>query len=319
MLITVLPNGVSAGVPPSRNDHERAKRGEIVEWSRAAVRRHTRWLYSVQSDDLTGDGYAVTLTVRDCPPTHEHWTRLLAAWFMRAERAGAVRIHYVVEWQRRGYPHLHAAVYFPDGFRDQASATRTLLGGWVELASEYGARHGSQTCKPIDGALGWLQYLSKHASRGVAHYQRAGRPEGWEKTGKLWGHRGEWPVGEPVQFSCEIQTFWAYRRMVRKWRRADARAALAVLQAKAAHGGSADYSSALRAARRRVAAARGCLRCGEKRLSAVRGVSDWVPLDVSVAMMVELRDLGHRFMQRERFPDRETDDLGVTIPTPGVA
>jgi hypothetical protein len=58
---------------------------------------------------------------------------------------------------------------------------------WLSLAAAYGAGEVGQAVVPITGALGWSKYLSKHASRGVAHYQRQGTPPGWTKTGRLWG------------------------------------------------------------------------------------------------------------------------------------
>ena len=69
---------------------------------------------------------------------------------------------------------------------------------WLRLAAEYGPGEVGQDVVAITGPLGWLRYLSKHAARGVAHYQRKGTPAGWTKTGRLWGHGGAWPVDEGV-------------------------------------------------------------------------------------------------------------------------
>ena len=71
---------------------------------------------------------------------------------------------------------------------------------WRDVAGEYGVSLSAQFVTPITGPLGWLQYLSKHAARGVRHYQRSGRPAGWHNTGRLWRHsRSGWPVVDPVQ------------------------------------------------------------------------------------------------------------------------
>ena len=51
-----------------KNDHMRAKRGEVGGWSEGAARRNVRFLYGIEERELHGDGFAVTLTVRDCPP-----------------------------------------------------------------------------------------------------------------------------------------------------------------------------------------------------------------------------------------------------------
>jgi hypothetical protein len=292
VLITAYANGASAGCPPTKNDHERGKRGAIVGWSAAAVRRHTKWLYSVEADRLGGDGYAATLTLRDCPPDHLTWGRMLRAWFARLERAGAVRTHYVVEWQRRGTPHVHAAVYFPKGFRTRRSAHLLLVNSWLAIAAPYGAQAASQHVAPITGAMGWLQYLSKHAARGVRHYQRVGKPAGWERTGRLWGHRGDWPTGEPMKFDVAAPTYHRFRRLARSWRIASARSDLALLEHRARKD-PASYAGALRAARRRISSARSALGCSDPRLSAVRGVSDWMPEHVTLALLGMLWQEGH--------------------------
>jgi hypothetical protein len=93
--------------------HAPAKRGEINGWSAGAVRQHTRWLRSVDTTQLDGLGVAVTLTVRDCPESAAVWARLRNALQERLRRAGLLRWHWVTEWQRRGVPHLHLAVYAP--------------------------------------------------------------------------------------------------------------------------------------------------------------------------------------------------------------
>lgn len=241
--------------------HERAKRAAVMGWTRESVRRHTKWLYSVRVPDLTGAGYAVTLTVRDCPATAEEWHRLRRAWIRRAERMGAfVRLHWVVEWQRRGVPHLHVAVYFAGELTPMERAR--LVRHWLEVTEAYGARWASQTLEPITGPTGWLQYLSKHAARGAAHYQRQGKPAGWEKTGRLWGHVGGWPADVPLRFDVPREAWFRYRRLVRSWRIADARS---------------ESDPATRA--RRVRSARRMLKASDRHRAEVRGISEWVDED----------------------------------------
>lgn len=131
------------------------------------------------------------------------------------------------QWQRRGVPHLHCAIWFPDAY-DTITPTRA----WVEVASAYGAGLRGQHARIIDGPVGWFQYLAKHAARGVKHYQRTADsiPEGWQKkTGRVWGKVGHWPVQEKVRLNLQDQHgdggWFAYRRLVRSWRLADARSA----------------------------------------------------------------------------------------------
>lgn len=102
-------------------------RGEVNGWSRASVRRHKTWLYSVETDRLDGVGYGVTLTLRDTPATHTDWMALVQRLQRAFREAGLVRWHWVVEWQRRGTPHLHLAVYAPDGWQAPISDIMSLL------------------------------------------------------------------------------------------------------------------------------------------------------------------------------------------------
>src|SRR4051794_542322 len=170
-------------------------RGEVNGWTRASVRRHKTWLYSVDVGGLDGDGFGVTLTLRDTPASHTDWAALVARLHRAFREAGLSRWHWVVEWQRRGTPHLHLAVYAPPGWSVPGSPISDNVGvwtvrTWLSIAAAYGPGEVGQTSVPITGALGWSKYLSKHASRGVAHYQRQGTPRGWTKTGRLWGKGG---------------------------------------------------------------------------------------------------------------------------------
>ena len=264
-----------------------SKRGVIKGWSAAAVRRHTKWLYSIDAPRLTGVGIALTLTMRDTPPTADEFQRLREALVQRWRDAGATRFHWVIEWQRRGTPHIHAAVYFPEGTDPEVTAAK-LVFGWSAIATHYGVRLAAQHFDEISGPLGWLQYLSKHAARGVKHYQRNGHPEGWEKTGRLWGKGGEWPEDVPMRFDLTTPAYHRYRRLVRSWRVADARAELA----------SARTPELAAKARRRVTYSRRMLACNEPRLSAVRGVSDWLPEDVSLSLLALLEADGFDVIQR---------------------
>lgn len=258
--------------------HERAKRSVVTGWTRETVRRHTKWLYAVKTDELTGDGYAVTLTMRDCPESSERFHALRRAWVERVRRMGSIRTHWVIEWQKRGVPHMHTAIYF-----DRELTAREkfqLVQHWIDVSEPYGARHISQDIKSISGATGWLQYLSKHAARGAAHYQRQGKPSGWEKTGRLWGHLGEWPVAEPMRFDVPRAAGFRYRRLVRSWRIADARA---------------ESDPVTRA--RRIRSARRMLKCNDRNLSEVRGLSEWIDQATLIGFLALLSSEGYDVRQ----------------------
>jgi len=252
--------------------HKRAKRGEIVGWSAGAVRRHKRWLYSVETDALSGQGWALTLTLRLCPSDADAWIAVRESWLVRVRALGAVRWHWVVEWQERGVPHLHAAVYMP---QNDARDGRRLLAAWLACAALYEPGWASQTAKRIDGPVGWLEYLALHASRGVQHYQRQNKPAGWERTGRLWGYGGTWPLEAPIEATTSLDVYYRMRRLVRSWRVADARAQLV----------RARTLPEIDAARRRIGHARRMLKCSDPGLSRYRGVSEWIPESLTLRML----------------------------------
>lgn len=254
-------------------------RGEVNGWSAAAVRRHKRWLYGVDAPRLTGSGWAVTLTLRDTPATSDEWRSALHRFFERLRtHPGIVRWHWVVEWQRRGTPHLHLAVYFEEADSTPLRAWE-VVDHWLAVTSGWGSRSNAQFVTPITGAVGWLQYLSKHAARGVRHYQRNGKPAGWDKTGRLWGHRGEWPTMAPVEASITQQDYWRFRRAVKAFAVADARSRALRYQACGEPRKAAVEW-------KRVSHLRRLLACPDRPLSTVRGVSEWCPEAVAVPLLL---------------------------------
>lgn len=253
-------NGVTMGI--GNTAPVGGPRGLVTGWSAASVRRHKRWLYSVQATDLDGIGDGITLTLRETPGTVEEWQHLLRMLLQAVRRLGAVRWHWVVEWQRRGTPHVHMAVYAPSG---SPALGGSVVESWLSLSAVYGSRPVAQRVTSITGPVGWLKYLSKHASRGVAHYQRQGRPAGWSKTGRLWGYGGSWPLVDPLDMVLTTQEMHRVRRMVRGYVIADARK-------------RKDW--------RGVGYLRRMLKCPERSLSTVRGISEWVPGPVAERMAV---------------------------------
>lgn len=260
-----------------KNNHPRALRGDVQGWSTGATRRNTQFLMSVKEQELTGAGFAVTLTLRDCPPTADAWHRVRKAWSKRMERAGMLRLHWVTEWQRRGVPHLHCAIWFPDGCPLDV-AKFWAIEHWLAVAGQYGAGPRGQFVHRIEGPVGWFQYLSKHAARGVSHYQRSAEniPEGWKsRTGRVWGKWGEWPTQAEVRINLEDQHgdggWFAYRRLCRSWRRADARS-------------SGDAY--------RIRSARAMLRCSDQGRARVIGVMEWIPYEVQMGFLGNLGSRG---------------------------
>lgn len=271
--ITLYRHGVSMGTPSAKPNKNPPKRGEVNGWSSAATRRNINFLRSIDENAIqcTQDGellqaLALTLTLRDCPDSHDEWHKLRRSFIKRLERLGLYRSHWVTEWQRRGVPHLHGAFWFPmpqhpDQFKFY------LIDQWLDLTYEkYGARPGSQYVTPIYDSIGWFKYLAKHAARGLSHYQRSPEnvPQGWKKTGRIWGHTGKWPTIEPDKHVVYQDHFFRMRRYARAWRKADAR-----------KSGN----------RHRISQARRMLKHNDPELSKLRGVSEWIPDSVSSTLL----------------------------------
>lgn len=267
------------GTAPGHSPHLRALRGDAAGWSAGATRRNLAFLRSVEPDSLAFTsqgqrllGLALTLTLLECPPTPEDWHKLRRAMMMRLSRMGLYRGHWVVEWQRRGVPHLHGAFYFPE----PASPTQAMMlcrdikRHWMEVVRAYGASVLAQHAKPITDSIGWFKYTAKHAARGVHHYQRSSQnvPPHWQqRTGRVWGKVGHWVTRDPMEFEMSDRTFYRFRRLCRSWRIADAR------------------RSREKNRLSRISSARRCLTCSDRVLSDVRGVSEWIPLEVSLVML----------------------------------
>lgn len=281
--VTLLPNGVTASYPRSGPLAEPAKRGKVNGWSRQATGRLRRWFYSVDGDALDGSGFALTMTLRDLPPGAADWTATRRRFMERLRRLGMVRGQWLTEWQRRGVPHLHGCVFFPEG----STVTREqIIGHWLAAAADWRPGASAQHVKALWGLAGWLQYQAKHSVRGVQHYQRANVPEAWQEgTGRLWGTVGDWPVREEL-IEVSSSAFHRFRRLMRDWLVSGARGQLS------AAGGpwpaSFDIEVALRkerAALRRLLFLEGMLRCPDRKLSRVRAVGEFCPEDVSRSLL----------------------------------
>lgn len=208
--LKLYPLGLTAYQPA---DHPRTPppKTEVSGWTVNSTRSLVRWLYTVDISRIDGLLVAFTFTVRDCPDTPDDWKRLREAFFRRLRHQGVTTLLWLTEWQRRGVPHLHGIVVLP-------ASSSWPTDDWCKTARKYRAEHHAQHVNLIHDAQGWMEYLAKHSARGVSHYQRnqANAPAGWQdKTGRMWGKRGNWPTSNPIEFSLDDKTFFRLRRLIR--------------------------------------------------------------------------------------------------------
>lgn len=262
----ILPNGATMSIGYRPGNHERKKRGDTQGWTNRASRGNRDFLWSILADQLTGQGYAITLTVRDCPPSAADWTALRNAWVRRMKRSGMIRLHWLTEWQRRGVPHLHGAIWFPDDSPEQVRSRHAeIIKAWLEVASGFHPRRSGQDSRVITGAPGWFEYLAKHAARSVKNYQRSALsiPAGWRKTGRMWGHWGEWPAREKMDIHLNDAGFFRLRRLWVGYQIAKSR-------------GKGDFE--------RVRFLRSYLQAAPE-VSTCRGMGEWLSVDLQLDMI----------------------------------
>lgn len=297
--ISIRAHGVSA----TRNQTlVNPKTGEIVKltafqppertatkgWTVNVARRNEQRLQQVDFEAVDGVPAFVTLTMpaqqmADVSAAMFHaW---LKRWIQYMKRHGLLHYYWILEFQATGNPHLHLLVWLDHDW--DALEQYKALRSWVNMLnkSDVGARLQGQIWENIDvgGELvvdgervpahpeRVLMYLAKHAARGVAHYQRqlSNMPEDWQyRSGRVWGHDRGLPLREQENVECDYPTFWTFRRLVRRWRLAEARSIK-----------DADRR------RRAISQARGSLRCSRRDVSPYRGVSAWVPSDVASALL----------------------------------
>lgn len=268
------PSGATAGVEPGRVRLPLVKRSTIKGWSAEAASRHVAFLRSIDHEAMADRFvYSFTLTLRDTPETAEEWSAARDYWLQAVRRRGVVAYHWVVEWQRRGTPHLHGALVF-----DHELVPRErfeLLAAWVAAAAPYRPAMIAQNLGRTMDAAAWSQYVAKHSARSARHYQRSGMPAGWVNSGRLWGSsRTGWERRSDA-YRVPLDAFHQYRRLVRSWRLADARA---------------EKDPVTRA--RRISGARRMLN-NPNWQGRYRGVSEWVPGSVNSRLIDWLVDQGY--------------------------
>ena len=273
--------------PPERT----ATRG----WTVNVARRNEQRLQQIDFDAIEGFPAFVTLTMpsqqmSDVSAAMFHgW---LKSWLRFMKRHGMFHCYWILESQASGNPHLHVLVWLDH--EPEPLETFKALRSWVGILnkSDVGARLQGQIWENIDvgGELvvdgepvpahpeRVLMYLAKHAARGVAHYQRQveNMPEDWKyRSGRVWGHDRGLPLREQQDVECDYPTFHRFRRLVRRWRLAEARAIKDPERRRLA-----------------ISQARRCLKCPRPDISPYRGVSAWLPESVASRLLDAAVNMG---------------------------
>lgn len=286
-VVAVYPNGTSAA-QPSGLAPAISPRGAAQGWTPGSARRNDHFLQSIDFASLTGEPWALTLTIpseqagKGHLPDSAEFHAMLRAMLERLRRMGAMRWHWVIEMTRRKTPHLHMTVWLPspESPTPDFSASRELKirTAWEKITARHGiaVSQRAQCVKKMSSA-GWAQYCSKHGARGVKHYQREREalPASWrERPGRLWGYGGDWPspaARQPVRRELGRSAFWRYRRLVRSWCLSNAR-----------------KTTNTRLRKRYIMQARHMLACSHPKLSPVKPISVWIPSSVSSAFLALL-------------------------------
>lgn len=291
-MLKIYSNGMTLSFPRNTTTSNPGLKAKSVGWSESSTRSNTQFLYSVNSEKLTGFGYAFTFTIRDLPPSPAHWYEVRQRFFKRLKRMGMIRYHWVTEWQRRGVPHLHGCLYFDHELH--FNEVQKIKSHWSKSASDYVANFKAQDIKKIESAVGWLKYLAKHGSRSKHHYQRSSKPPEWDSSGRVWGKGGDWPV-KLTEHVTDNRKLFKLRRLVKRWRIADARKPQPFsLAGYMYYPDNPVYWSIFPAGvknSRRIRQARRCLKSNDPKISAVRGMSEWVPESVAFKMIGYIESL----------------------------
>jgi hypothetical protein len=283
--LTLYPNGVKGGMNGKGNTAPK-KRGICNGWSSGSARNNMNFLMSVDTDLLIGPAFTYTRTLRDIPASGADWALLVKRSMKYLMLNGAIRYHFCVEWTRRGVPHMHGIVYLdPEQPNYQLPIDADRY--WLKMTHDLGTQRSGQDWKELQGTAGWFKYVSKHAGRGYAHYQRAKGelPPEWQTgTGRMWGKGGQWPTAEQ-EFELSKEAMHKLRRLIRGYLTAESRTEVAKRK-RFVH--TKTGPARLKAAVDQMKYRKRMLKRCDRKVSEVRGVSEWAPEAVTMQMLVYL-------------------------------
>lgn len=277
--ITITTSGLKGGIAGG-NKGKHGKRGQTMGWSVGSARRNKDFLQSVIVGSLPKRPIAFTLTVNSIPETAVEFQYLIKKLRLWLYRNGALADHWVIEWTEKGRPHIHGCVLISDNQPFEVmEGMYDLVQFWLKITKHLGTNDRGQDIRLVQKSVGWFEYVSKHASRGMKHYQREAHsmPKGWQKTGRMWGKGGDWPVGSE-SFRTDIKTYWKFRRLLKNY-------LLSVNQSKIKHAGRYNSDRVYRKYVRNKVFLRKRLKNNKRKMSEVQGINDWVPDHVSYELL----------------------------------
>ena len=138
-VVSLYPNGTSAGVAGGTIEQNRRVRTECTGWSRGAARRNEEFLWSVDFTEQTGEAWALTLTLQagyagGRIPDSDEFHRMLRAMIERLRRLGAIRWHWVIEMTAAHTPHVHASIWLD---KTRSSRDTGSGGAWSRCSSGF--------------------------------------------------------------------------------------------------------------------------------------------------------------------------------------
>lgn len=174
-------------------------------WTAKSLAANRNFLQSFDERELAGHmGVWLTLTVGAAEiPSPVQFSRLFDSWWRRIRKRQVRCLHWVIEFQKRGAPHLHILLYFEDTVQQSEFWERSLYlrRSWIDFMGHTGARLSGQRAVLITDYNGLLQYVEKHASKALSEVSHGHIrvPDSWQDvTGRMWGKKGRWPSPAPV-------------------------------------------------------------------------------------------------------------------------
>jgi len=222
--IQVYPRLLKTHIPAEPHPlyfHPTPVRGPIRSFS---ARSRSRMLQRLAMIDYTALGPAqwVTLTYHESyPVSHDLVQRDIDTWLKAIERLQPdMRYIRRLDWQRRGAPHHHLIIWFPDYYHAKwlAEARIQMAAEWHRIAAPHSihhARHGARI-KEVNSLRGLVSYVSKYAAK-------VDQPGDHAYEGRRWAASRRLPCKPQIEASVSLTEMHELRRLCRRWLRSQHR------------------------------------------------------------------------------------------------